>query len=211
MTEDGTTEMIDVESTVFDEEVFFASPTFSKQVFEEVRAHVYSQLEEPFNRLEKGGHVPYLNFLKERGENNRFMSWKGKIVEGEMIQKSLEDALIQGDPREYQRKLLEVAKTSNTIVHLPTGAGKTLIALLCIKEGLTSERNKDKNSDNKQTLFLVPSVALAIQQSLTLRANLPNFRIETACYATASSKGARDSLAECDIIVGTHGAVSEKM
>jgi len=66
-----------------------------------------------------------------------------------------------------------------------------------------------KKKEKQQTLFLVPSVALAIQQSLTLKANLPLLRVETACYASASSKRARISLGKCDIIVATHGAIQD--
>ncbi|KAI9348114.1 hypothetical protein BDR26DRAFT_23471 [Obelidium mucronatum] len=36
-------------------------------------------------------------------------------------------------PREYQRFIFNIAKTTNTIVVLPTGTGKTLISLLLIK------------------------------------------------------------------------------
>jgi hypothetical protein len=187
----------------------------------------------------------------------------------ESIRKSLRDALVNGDPREYQRTIYEVAKKRNTIVNLGTGSGKTLIALLLIREIWSTseekdlkekkkkknnekelkmipeskkskdENNDDNNKDNndndndnddnkvnvddnvnlkpttkkkkekQQTLFLVPSVALAIQQSLTLRANLPRLRVETACYASTSSKRARISLGKCDIIVATHGAIQD--
>lgn len=41
-----------------------------------------------------------------------------------------EDALI---PRNYQLKLMEIALKKNTIIFLPTGAGKTYIAVLVLK------------------------------------------------------------------------------
>ncbi|KAJ3234335.1 hypothetical protein HDU81_001491 [Chytriomyces hyalinus] len=68
-------------------------------------------------------------------------------------------------PREYQRFILEIAKSRNTIVVLPTGTGKTLIALLLIKHRQTGERSK------KVSVFLAPHVPLAIQQTNYLRAN----------------------------------------
>jgi hypothetical protein len=139
-------------------------------------------------------------------------------------------------------------------VNLGTGAGKTLIALLLIREiwsaksssssdkteietgkktagtqisdhsmndngdvdsakDETRRENESGTSENeeakKQTLFMVPSVALAIQQSLTLSANLPHLHVETACYTSASSKRARTLLSKCDVIVATHGVIQD--
>lgn len=37
-------------------------------------------------------------------------------------------------PREYQIELLEEVKQVNTILYLPTGCGKTYIAIMLIKE-----------------------------------------------------------------------------
>ncbi|KAI8830467.1 hypothetical protein BJ741DRAFT_537573 [Chytriomyces cf. hyalinus JEL632] len=68
-------------------------------------------------------------------------------------------------PREYQRFILEIAKTRNTIVVLPTGTGKTLIALLLIKHKQSGEHSKNVS------VFLAPHVPLAIQQTNYLRAN----------------------------------------
>lgn len=146
----------------------------------------------------------------------------------ESIRNSLRNALVNGDPREYQRTIFEVARQRNTIVNLGTGAGKTLIALLLIRDIWSTQsaieakkkadaikdneirNNKQSRKTNKnQTLFLVPSVALAIQQSLTLRANLPHLNVETACYTSASSKRTRASLGSCDVIVATHGVIQD--
>jgi endoribonuclease Dicer len=121
----------------------------------------------------------------------------------EDMQHLLNDARINDDPREYQRTLFEIAKSRNTIVILGTGFGKTLVALLLIRHHGAAFR------EGKQTLFLVPSVALAIQQSVTLRANLPNYSIQTACYETASTSIAREELAKANVVVATHGAVSK--
>jgi hypothetical protein len=148
----------------------------------------------------------------------------------ESIRNSLRNALVNGDPREYQRTIFEVARQRNTIVNLGTGAGKTLIALLLIRDIWSTQstiearkmtdgikdneiRNnkQSRKTDKKQTLFLVPSVALAIQQSLTLRANLPHLNVETACYTSASSKRTRALLGPCDVIVATHGVIQDLM
>ena len=42
-------------------------------------------------------------------------------------------------------------------------------------------RGLDPNGHAKQTWFLVPSVALAVQQTQTLRVNLP-YKVATACH-----------------------------
>jgi ERCC4-related helicase len=183
---------------IFDEHRFFSTTSaFPDKVLEEARSQIYTRIEEPLRRLEQGGHELFLDYLKEK--NNTQQSRNHRSHE-EAMRKSLDDAYISGDIRGYQRKLLDVALSKNIIINLSTGSGKTLIALLCIKE--MKQRTK------KQTLFLVPSVALAIQHSTTLQSNLPGFRVETACYATSSSKTSRKTLAYCDIIVATHGAVS---
>jgi len=89
-----------------------------------------------------------------------------------------------GSVRDYQAALVEIAKQRNTIVHLGTGTGKTLIALLLIKHyrGASSllpsasaplHQNAEKKNQKKQTVFLVPSLALAYQQTMCIRSNLP--------------------------------------
>eukprot|EP00536_Pseudo-nitzschia_multiseries_P005215 jgi/Psemu1/11980/gm1.11980_g len=178
--------------------------------------------------------------FRNRAIRNRNRNQKYERGKEESIRKGLRDALVNGDPREYQRTIFEVARKRNTIVNLGTGAGKTLIALLLIRDVwcASSSRSKEKTpnpksvnetkiasngasetipkpdgepneTQKKYTLFLVPSVALAIQQSLTLRANLPHLKVETACYASSSSKRARTSLGSCDVIVATHGAIQD--
>ena len=148
---------------------------------------------------------------------------KRERMKEESIRNSLRNAIVNGDPREYQRKIFEVAKQRNTIVNLGTGAGKTLIALLLIREVWSAQssspsngtsmgdgaKNKSLDGEKKQTLFLVPSVALAIQQSLTLRANLPHLNVQTAVYANSRSRRRRTTLSKCNVIVATHGVIQD--
>ena len=146
----------------------------------------------PLQTLETQGIQVYLDWL-----SSSTVKRPSKVKDVEQL---VVDATIAGDPREYQRILLETALTQNTIVHLGTGYGKTLIALLLIKA---------KSADwtqGKQAVFLVPSVALAIQQTLSLRANLP-YSVETACYDTSNSEERRQKLHKAQILVATHGAV----
>lgn len=56
----------------------------------------------------------------------------------------------------------------DTIIYLPTGSGKTFIALLLIK-ALEHEVAHSLTSGGKRTVFLVPTVVLAIQQASYIR------------------------------------------
>jgi len=68
------------------------------------------------------------------------------------------------EPREYQKAIVETAKKSNTLVVLPTGLGKTHIALM-----LAIERLKIENS---KILFLAPTRPLASQHLEYFKKNL---------------------------------------
>ena len=76
---------------------------------------------------------------------------------------------------------------------------QTLIARLLIKEYAAAFKQ------GKQALFLVPSVALAVQQSISIVANLP-YTVGKAYAATTHSEEAREKLSKCNILVATHGA-----
>ena len=222
----------------FDERKFFSLPTFQPQVKEEAFRKIYAALEAPLKTLEENGYEAYRQYNDQENTSDntgRFHKFHAKHSQRERerkreesIRNSLKNAIVNGDPREYQRKIFEIAKTRNTIVNLGTGAGKTLIALLLIREVWSAQgKVKQEQSDNidhqsdensestknenhkKQTLFMVPSVALAIQQGLTLRANLPHLHVQTACYTSASSRRARATLAACDVIVTTHGVIQD--
>lgn len=135
---------------------------------------------------------------------------------------------IQGDARTYQIEFFHRAIRNNTIVSLGTGQGKTFIAIMTIHHfasdfqtnlqhsnttTITTTTNTVDNmimtnhhpSHFKQTWFLVPSIALAVQQANTLRTNLP-YTVGIACHTAASSDLAREELGQCQILVATHGA-----
>jgi endoribonuclease Dicer len=102
----------------------------------------------------------------------------------------------------YQIALVEVAKKQNTIVNLGTGQGKTLIALLLIRHFAKAYE------DGKQTLFLVPSVAICTQHTTTLQANLP-YTVAAAYNNSTKANGAREAMAKANILVATHGAARD--
>jgi DEAD/DEAH box helicase len=177
---------------------FFLRDPFTNEEFEEIQKHSKSLLVKSVESLE--GNQGF----------RAFREWRAKVEtvtlddiaeREERSKEALLDAKIPGAPREYQERLFEIACQRNTIVHLGTGSGKTLIALMCIRHFASGFEQ------GKQTLFLVPSVALAVQQRQVLRANLP-YKVGLACYATATTIKARQELQECNIMVATHGAVS---
>lgn len=71
-------------------------------------------------------------------------------------------------PRAYQIAIVETAKLKNTLVVLPTGLGKTLIALMLAKERL-------KLYPESKILFLAPTRPLVEQHYNYFKKNLNNY------------------------------------
>lgn len=164
-------------------------------------AIIYDRMDSILCQLERGGVEAYEEYLQDLQSQSSDKNEKSRSAAAQ----ELEDTTVRGSPRDYQTALLEIAKTRNTIIHLGTGKGKTLIALLCIRHFATPHGNVDQP---KQTLFLVPSVALAVQQSTALRANLP-YSVATACWNVAHQS--RLLLRRANILVATHGAIYDLM
>ncbi|CAK1555351.1 unnamed protein product [Leptosia nina] len=80
--------------------------------------------------------------------------------------------LEQFKPRLYQAQLEEVAVNKNTILHLPTGAGKTVIAAHLIKRFMYSLK-KPWGEGGKRTFFLVNTVPLVNQQKTVIEKLCP--------------------------------------
>lgn len=74
--------------------------------------------------------------------------------------------LLNFQPREYQQKIFETTKNNNTLVVLPTGLGKTLIALMLSIERL-------KKFPNSKILFLAPTRPLVEQHYNYFLKNIP--------------------------------------
>ncbi|KAJ5814097.1 ATP-dependent helicase dcl2-2 [Penicillium pulvis] len=71
--------------------------------------------------------------------------------------------------RAYQLEMLQASLQQNIIVAMGTGTGKTLIAILRIREALNM-------SPDKLVWFLCPTIALCKQQAEALRSHLPSSR-----------------------------------
>jgi len=65
-------------------------------------------------------------------------------------------------PREYQKNIFETAKDYNTLIVLPTGLGKTVIALMLIE-------HYKKLYPNKKVIFLAPTKPLVHQHAEFLK------------------------------------------
>jgi ERCC4-related helicase len=69
------------------------------------------------------------------------------------------------EPREYQKRIAETASSANTLVVLPTGLGKTMIAMMVAASRL------EKYPDGK-VMILAPTKPLVLQHYETFRQNL---------------------------------------
>ncbi len=126
--------------------------------------------------------------------------------------------VVQGDPRPYQMEFLRQAMERNIIVYLPTGMGKTLIAVLLIKHFCTLEENppstspsaspssSSSRSSKKWSIFLTSSVPLVLQQSSVLRANTP-FTIGSFCSDYDTDEVWIKNMSESRVLVMTHGVL----
>ncbi|XP_020280276.1 endoribonuclease Dicer [Pseudomyrmex gracilis] len=71
-------------------------------------------------------------------------------------------------PRAYQIDLYERAIQNNTIIYLPTGGGKTYIAVMLLKY-LSKDLHIPYNEGGKRSIYIVNTVVLVIQQTEYLR------------------------------------------
>lgn len=100
-------------------------------------------------------------------------------------------------PREYQIKIFQSCVKKNCLVILPTGLGKTLIALM-----LTIERMKQYPGE--KVLILAPTRPLAEQHLKSFKQNLPELFGDIQLFTGSIKAGERKKIWEtADIIFST--------
>ncbi len=87
-------------------------------------------------------------------------------------------------PRDYQQKIFETAQHQNTLVVLPTGLGKTLIALLLAIDRL-------KKHPGSKILFLAPTRPLVEQHHAYFAKNLPELFADLQLFTGSVPSGKR--------------------
>ena len=100
-------------------------------------------------------------------------------------------------PRQYQENILETAKQNNTLVVLPTGLGKTLIALLLSIHQL-------KKHPTYKILFLAPTRPLVDQHLQTFQEQLPELFADLQIFTGSTPAKQRQKIYQtAEIIFST--------
>ena len=100
-------------------------------------------------------------------------------------------------PRAYQQAIFETAKDNNTLVVIPTGLGKTLIALLLAI-------NSIKKYPTKKILMLAPTRPLVEQHFQTFKSNLPELFADLQLFTgSIHPKKRKEIFQTADIIFST--------
>jgi len=109
---------------------------------------------------------------------------------------------LQLKPREYQSAIFETAKNNNTLVVLPTGLGKTFIALLLAVERI--ERHP-----GSKILFLAPTRPLVEQHLQTFKENLPELFASLDIFTgSIPAKKREETFQRAEIIFSTPQCIS---
>jgi len=113
--------------------------------------------------------------------------------------------LLNLTPRKYQQEIYENCKDKNCLVVLPTGIGKTLIALMLAI-------NRQKAVPASKTLFLAPTRPLAEQHLEYFQKNLPELFAELTLFTGKIHAEKRKELWESsEIIFSTPQCISNDL
>jgi Fanconi anemia group M protein len=113
---------------------------------------------------------------------------------------------LQGvEPREYQKKIFETCKGKNCLVILPTGLGKTLIALM-----LTIDRME--KFPKEKVVFLAPTKPLAEQHLESFKKYLPELFADMQLFTGKVPAGERKKIWQtADIIFSTPQCIANDL
>src|SRR4030042_5444983 len=115
------------------------------------------------------------------------------------------DFLKDVSPREYQQKIFESCKEKNCLVVLPTGLGKTLIALM-----LTIERMK--TFPGEKVVFLAPTRPLVEQHMIYFEKHLSELFGEMTLFTGQVDAAQRKKLWQnSDIVFSTPQCVANDL
>lgn len=108
-------------------------------------------------------------------------------------------------PREYQIRILESCKKENCLVVLPTGLGKTLIALMLAIERM-------KSFPGEKVVFLAPTKPLAEQHLNYFKKNLPELFGDMQLFTGATNAEKRKKLFKtADIVFSTPQCIANDL
>jgi ERCC4-related helicase len=108
-------------------------------------------------------------------------------------------------PREYQQKIFQTAKENNTLVVLPTGLGKTLIALMLSIDRL-------KKFPGSKIIFLAPTRPLVEQHFSYFKKNLPELFADLQLFTgTVEANTRRKIFQTAEIIFSTPQCIANDL
>jgi len=109
------------------------------------------------------------------------------------------------EPREYQQKIFETCSKKNCLVVLPTGIGKTLIALM-----LTVRRMEEYPEE--KIVFLAPTKPLAEQHLNTFKKHLPELFADMQLFTGKINSSNRKKIWKtADIIFSTPQCIANDL
>ncbi|VVB83484.1 ATP-dependent DNA helicase Hel308 [uncultured archaeon] len=109
------------------------------------------------------------------------------------------------NPREYQQKIFESCVNKNCLVVLPTGLGKTLIALMLAIERM-------KTFPGEKVVFLAPTRPLIEQHLNFFKKHLPELFAEMTLFTGQVNSGERKKLWQnSDIIFSTPQCIANDL
>ncbi|KAJ3370349.1 Dicer-like protein 1 [Allomyces arbusculus] len=124
-------------------------------------------------------------------------------------------------PRAYQLELYQHAVRENVIAVMPTGSGKTLVAVLLIRHMCSVEKERQEQAASnggrlyrpRKAFFVVNKVHLAIQQASVIKKHTA-LRVELIHGDVAESWGAKEwwrMQAKTDVVVSTSQIVLDAL